>query len=98
MLKVLVGLAAVAVIAFVGYFFWGEWQKAEAAAAAVAEQRSLAITECALLVVNLERASRGENVGFRFSQAEARTGIARCEAAGLIDDETVAITRGAFAK
>lgn len=25
-MKILVGLASVAVIAFVGYFFWGEWQ------------------------------------------------------------------------
>lgn len=25
-MKVLVGLACAAIIAFVGYFFWGEWQ------------------------------------------------------------------------
>lgn len=29
-MKVLIGLACVAVIAFVGYYFWGEWQKVEA--------------------------------------------------------------------
>lgn len=29
-MKILVGFACVALIAFVGYFFWGEWQKADA--------------------------------------------------------------------
>ncbi|WEK05777.1 MAG: hypothetical protein P0Y65_05840 [Candidatus Devosia phytovorans] len=29
-MKILVGLASVAVIAFVGYFFWGEWQQRQA--------------------------------------------------------------------
>lgn len=28
-MKVLVGLACVAVVAFVGYFFWGEWQDSQ---------------------------------------------------------------------
>ncbi len=30
-MKALVGLACVAVVAFVSYFFWGEWKKAESA-------------------------------------------------------------------
>lgn len=44
-MKVLVGLACVAVIAFIGYFFWGEWQAARKAdeatqlAASIAEAR-----------------------------------------------------------
>ena len=28
-MKLLVGLACVAIVAFVGYFFWGEWQSSE---------------------------------------------------------------------
>lgn len=33
-MRLLVGLACVAVIAFVGYFFWGEWQRSQDAEAA----------------------------------------------------------------
>jgi len=93
-LRTLVGVAAVAMIAFVGYFFWGEWQRAQSEAKAAAELLGARKTECAMLAVDYERALRGENLGRRFSQAEAKSELATCEAAGLVDEGMQDFVRG----
>lgn len=88
MLKVLVGLAAVAVIAFVGYFFWGEWQRGKL----VAEQRGGEAMGCATLALSFEQASKGLYV-FN-DETGAKRDLASCKARGLIDPKQVDFLRG----
>lgn len=108
MLKALIGLAAVAVIAFVGYFFWGEWQRADAEArdraeatrlarekqmadvAALAAIRRTLATRCVEMADEYRRAVRGENLGYRFVQAEARSALRKCVDEGLLAADAVA--------
>ena len=82
MLKALVGLASIAIIAFVGYYFYNEWSRDTAV-------REAAANECTVLAFNYGRARAGENLGFRFSQGEAQSGIRKCLQDGLLSNTIV---------
>lgn len=85
-MRVLIGLTCVAVIAFVGYFFWGEYEKSQAATKAaramyqsaleqVKEQRD---TECDARLRDLTSWVNGKPEGKSKSFLEARDYVDQC--------------------
>lgn len=94
MFKTLIGAAAVAVIAFVAYFFWHEWSaydaqvRAENAKAAALIQYE--IDTCTAAASNLRTVLSGGSLGFRFSQTDAKEQINICIAQGHLQKSEVA--------
>lgn len=75
--KSLVSLTCVVVLAAVGYHFWGEWRTADAV------HRSR-VVECQMTAQELVAAQKGQSLGRRFVQADAKQTVERCLADDLI--------------
>ncbi|APY14320.1 hypothetical protein GJU94_14040 [Brucella sp. 10RB9214] len=81
-MKALVGAACVAIIAFVVYFFWGEYQRREQAsavsAAFAAQQMVETQRDCDEWVVELRSWKSGHPEGKAKSFVQARDQVDRC--------------------
>lgn len=85
-MKVLIGTACIAVIAFVGYFFWCEYEKSQATSRAAKATYQEALeqvrkhnnAECDRRVRDLTSWVNGKPTGETKSFAEAREYVDRC--------------------
>lgn len=85
-MKALIGAACIAVIAFVGYFFWGEYEKSQAASRAAKASYQEALEQvrkqknddCDAGVRDLTSWINGKPKGKAKSFAEARDYVDQC--------------------
>jgi len=82
--KALVSAACVAVIAFVGYFFWGEWNQNQKDTELAAVRDSALVQACQRVAAELAAVQRGESLGRRFVQEDAKAALRTCVADGHI--------------
>ncbi len=83
--KALVAATCVAVLAAIGYYFYGEWQGREADAARERAVEAAQIAQCRALAADLTTVLQGGSLGRRFVQHEARAELRRCVALGRLD-------------
>ncbi|GEM_PF-3353886 len=85
-MRVLIGATCVAVLAFVGYFFWGEYQQSQAATraaqamhkATMEKQKEQRDFECDARVTDLKSWVAGKPSGQSQSFLEAREYVDQC--------------------
>lgn len=89
MLRLLVACASLAVIAFVGYFFWGEWQRLEAEQVRNERNDAALAAECRSTLADLKVVASGGDLGRRFVQHEARVRLRSCVSQGRLSSSDV---------